>query len=381
MRVLTVDVEASGANKANPFGRNNKLCCVGLFDGINYSFVDIEHSALPYSVGLEQIAQAFAQAELVIGFHLKYDLNWLRRYIPSLVIPCVHDCQLAQFILDAQTSSYPSLNDALTKYNLPLKDDRIKREYWDQGRSTLEVPCELLREYNEYDCRGTYEVYKRQVELLKGNQKVLFRLHCDDLLVLQEMEFNGLFYDSEESLRLAKGVEQELALVYDELKPFSQDRPINWNSPKQCSAVLYGGTIPFRVREATTRVLKDGTVKEGERWGLVEVTYPRLVEPLEKTELQDGSYSTDEATLRSLNTTGSAKKLTQLILKVSELDKLKGTYYEGMPKIIEKMEWPKNTIHANISQCVARTGRTASSKPNAQNMDPRLKTLFYSRYA
>ena len=381
MRVLVCDVEASGPNKANPFGLSNKLACVGLFDGVNYFFVDVEHSSLPYAAGLEQIAQAFALAELVIGFNIKYDLHWLRRYIPSLPRKPVFDCQLAQFILNAQASSYPSLNDVLCHYALHPKDDRIKHEYWDQGRSTLEVPVELLREYNEGDCRGTHNIYLRQRQLLKGNQEVLFRLHCDDLLVLQEMEFNGLLYDSDESLRLAGEIGEQLKDLYDELRPFGNDRAVNWNSPKQCSAVLYGGSIAFKVREKTERTLKSGEQKFGERWGELEVAYPRLVDPIEGTELQDGSYKTDEATLRSLaGGSKETKGLIKLILKVSELDKLKGTYYEGMPKIIDKMEWPKNTIHANISQCVARTGRTASSKPNAQNMDPRLKPLFYSRY-
>jgi DNA polymerase I-like protein with 3'-5' exonuclease and polymerase domains len=242
------------------------------------------------------------------------------------------------------------------------------------------VPVELLREYNEYDCTGTYQVYLRQRELLKGNKAVLFRLHCDDLLVLEEMEFNGLLYDSEESLRLAESIGEQLKEVYDELRPFTQGNTVNWNSPKQCSAVLYGGSISFPVRESTRRVLKDGSVKQGERWGSKDVLYVQLVEPIEKTKLADGTGSTDEATLRSLKPTGNAKALIKLILKVSELDKLKGTYYEGMPKIIDKMEWPKNMIHGNLNQCVTKTGRTASSKPNVQNMDPRLKPLFYSRY-
>jgi DNA polymerase I-like protein with 3'-5' exonuclease and polymerase domains len=379
-RILTVDVEASGANKANPFGRSNKLCCVGLFDGINYSFVDIEHSALPYARGLEQIASAFEQAELIVGFNIKYDLNWLRRYIPNLCLGAVFDCQLAQFILDAQTSSYPSLNDVLQRYGLPLKDDRIKLEYWDQGKSTLEVPVEMLREYNEYDCRGTYEVYLRQKTQLKGNQAVLFRLHCDDLLVLHEMESNGLLYNVEESLKLATELEQELQLVYNDLKPFTQGYDINWNSPKQCSAVLYGGDIAFRIRERTERTLKDGTVKVGERWGTTTATYPRYIDPLDGTELKDGSYETNEDALRSLRATGPAKRLVESILRVSQLDKLKGTYYEGIPKTIRRMDWEPNTIHGNISQCVAKTGRTASSKPNIQNFDPALKPLFYSRY-
>ncbi len=380
MKILTVDVEASGDNNANPFGRSNKLCCVWLLSNGNYSFVDIEHSALPYSSGLEQIASAFAQAELIIGFNIKYDLNWLSRYIPNLHYPPVWDCQLCQFILDAQTNSYPSLDDVLTKYNLPLKDTRIKDEYWEKGLQTLDVPIELLREYNEADCRLTYEVYLRQVKLLQGNQKVLFRLHCDDLLVLQAMEANGLLYNVKESLTLATKLEAELKDTYELLKPFAQNYEVNWNSPKQCSAVLYGGTIQFPIRERTERTLKDGTLKVGERWGTVTHTFQRLIEPIEGTELKDGSYETNENALRSLKATDPAKSLVELILQVSTLDKLKGTYYEGIPKTIRLMDWEPNTIHGNISQCVARTGRTASSKPNIQNFDPRLKELFYSRY-
>ncbi len=380
MRTLTIDVEASGVEKANSFSQSNKLCCVGLFDGINYSFVDIEHSALPYTVGLEQIASAFEQAELIVGFNVKYDLNWLRRYIPDLRIPPVWDTQLGQFILDAQTNSYQSLNSVLSHYGMPLKDERIKNEYWDQGKSTLEVPVELLKEYNEYDCRGTYAVYQKQKALLRGVQATLFRLHCDDLLVLQAMEANGLLYNTEESLRLAGDIEQELSLVYNDLKPFALGQPVNWNSPRQCSVVLYGGTIQFDVREPTSKVLKDGTVKVGERWGKQSVLYPRLIDPREGTELLNGSYSTDADALRSLKASGPAKVLIQLILRVSELDKLRGTYYLGIPNIIRRMDWEPNTIHGNVSQCVAKTGRTASSKPNIQNFDPRLKPLFYSRY-
>ncbi len=108
---------------------------------------------------------------------------------------------------------------------------------------------------------------------------------------------------------------------------------------------------------------------------------PRLIEPLKGSELKkDGYYSTDEQTLRSLRATGVSKGVIQLILKRSGLEKRRGTYYSGLPELRESQGWHKGTLHGQLNQCVARTGRLSSSKPNLQNFDGEIKELFYSRY-
>jgi len=48
--------------------------------------------------------------------------------------------------------------------------------------------------------------------------------------------------------------------------------------------------------------------------------------------------------------------------------------------LIEEQNWKRNMIYGQLNQCVARTGRLSSSKPNLQNFDGEIKTLFYSRY-
>ena len=45
------------------------------------------------------------------------------------------------------------------------------------------------------------------------------------------------------------------------------------------------------------------------------------------------------------------------------------------------MNWETNVLHGQLNQCVARTGRLSSSKPNLQNFDGEIKQLFGSRYA
>jgi hypothetical protein len=156
----------------------------------------------------------------------------------------------------------------------------------------------------------------------------------------------------------------------------------NFNSKDHLSCLLYGGRITIPKKEVI------GVYKTGERKGQVKEgwkdhTYdmPRLIEPLKGSELKkDGYYSTDEQTLRSLRGTGVSKGIIQLILKRSGLEKRRGTYYSGLPELRENQGWSKGSLHGQLNQCVARTGRLSSSKPNLQNFDGEIKELFYSRY-
>jgi DNA polymerase I-like protein with 3'-5' exonuclease and polymerase domains len=56
------------------------------------------------------------------------------------------------------------------------------------------------------------------------------------------------------------------------------------------------------------------------------------------------------------------------------------TYYRGLLKLATELNWKENKIHGQLNQCVARTGRLSSSKPNLQNFDGGIKGLFYSRF-
>ncbi len=380
---IVVDTESTTFQTGNPFSKRNRLMCIGTYSikEDQYWYRPIEHNGLPYNKQCRMTkAYLTNNNPIIIGFNLKYDIHWLRRYIPDLKIKKVWDCQLAQFIINDQTTRYPSLNDCLAQYGLPQKDERIKVEYWDRGIDTDQVPEELLREYNQKDCELTAALYEKQVPLLTGNKLRLFELHCADLLVLEEMEFRGLMYDTKQSISEALTVGQELSAVIVKLDELIGRNDVNWNSPKQVSAILYGGSISFPCRVPTERTLKDGTIKRGERNGHLDESFVRLVEPCDGTENANG-WSTDEDTLRSLNATGKAKEIISLVLKQSELDKLVGTYYNGLPDLITQMDWELDTLHGNINQVVAKTGRTSSSQPNLQNFDGRLKPLFFSRFA
>ena len=73
-------------------------------------------------------------------------------------------------------------------------------------------------------------------------------------------------------------------------------------------------------------------------------------------------------------------KILSILLTRATLEKRRSTYYIGVPALSDTMGWTNNLIHGQLNQCVAKTGRLSSSKPNLQNFDGEIKSLFTTRY-
>lgn len=379
---LVVDVETTISNKGNPFDKTNKLCFVGLKDGGLYS---IEYDDDPYKEKLDEIQRRINEATTLVGFNIKFDLHWLRRYGINYSHCRIHDCQLVHFMLTGQQESYPSLNGVASYYNLGSKLDTIADEYWKNNIDTPNIPRELLEDYLQQDLDLTEQVYLKQLEDIENNShiKKLISLHNQDLLVLEEMESNGLLYDEALSVTKGEELEREIDKLDEWLFTHHNCVGFNPNSTDHLSAFLYGGSIILRHR-VTCGVFKTGARagETKERWEDYTVEFPRLVNPLRGTELKkEGLYSTDETTLRSLRGSKKAKEIIEVLLFRSTLEKRLTTYYQGLVNLIRQSNWDNNMIYGQLNQCVARTGRLSSSKPNLQNFDGEIKQLFGSRYA
>jgi DNA polymerase I-like protein with 3'-5' exonuclease and polymerase domains len=380
IETLTFDFETSCFQKGNPFSQQNKAVCLAL----KLDTPEAELVRTHWEFDDVRIKNVFTKANLGIAFNAKFDLHWSRRV--QLPLPSrIWDCQLAEFILENQTNPYPSLNDACEKYGIPVKLDIVKLEYWEKGIDTCDVPRTILQEYAEGDVERTYRVYLKQKEQFENEAKhkyTLFKMCCADLLVLAEMEWNGLLFDqSMAQERSLVGKEKLNELRYSILGDYS-NLPINLGSGDHLSAFLYGGTIVDEIR------VPNGVYKTGAKTGLPryqiirnKIDFPRQFLPLEKSELKkEGFFSTDEATLRSLKGTKEKKKVLEQLDEYAKLDKVCGTYYEGINKLITEMDWPANELHGQFNQVVARTGRLSASRPNTQNFGSDAKKLIYSRY-
>lgn len=374
---VTVDIECTTKAKGNPFNQLNKLVTIQVKKSDSPPIIFTKEN-------FNESINSLSSASVVIGFNLKFDLHWLRREL-GYEAKCVWDCQLAEFILSGQTWKYPDLNTTLLNYGFEPKIDKVK-EYWDQGYDTDEIPIEILHEYGAYDVEGTYNVFLKQVQRFKeGDPRLfkLFRLHCNDLLVLEEMEFNGIVYDEEASLKASQDYQAQLNHLEAKIHAFVPNVPcFNIDSRDHVSCLLYGGTITDEVR-VPIGVYKTGQKVGQPRYKIMKPTYdlPRIVEPLKNSELKkEGYFSTEESTLLSLKPNKSVKSLITWLLERVKIVKLKSTYLEGLPKTIKDHGWLPNMLHSTLNQCVATTGRLSSVRPNQQNFLKEAKKFCITRY-
>lgn len=390
IKILVIDTEFTVGNwkkgqGGDPFDPRNKLCLVGCLSmgGGTAKAYKIEYDDEPFGESLAELQSLINEHDLLVLFNAKRDLHWLRRYGIKFQDKRIWDVQLVHFIITGQENPYPSLNGVADYYNLGQKDDVIQTEYWDKGIDTNEIPLEKLVPYLHQDLTLTGNCYEKQQVDLKDNPAMhrLVVLDNIDLLILEEMEWNGILYDLEESQRKAEQVRDEILALDNALTTLVGDYPINWSSDDHRSCILYGGSITSKSR------VVDGLYKTGKKAGqpkhrvvLQEYRFDRLINPLNRTELnKDGYWSTAEPILRQLKAYGKAKDIIAILLGRSKLEKVVSSYFDGIPKICGSMGWG-NTIHGTLNQCVAATGRLSSSKPNLQNNPKEINLLFRSRF-
>jgi DNA polymerase I-like protein with 3'-5' exonuclease and polymerase domains len=370
MNLLSLDCETTTWSKGNPYDSRNELVC--------YSYATGTYSGAVR--GLEGLEELIWEADLVIGFNFKFDLHWLIQYeIYQLRDRQVWDVQIAEFILSHQTNRFPSLNGTCEKYGIPLKEDIVKTEYWDKGVNTDQIPWDVLSSYAEHDAKITLLCYHEQRKLMTPAQVKLCYLMCQDLQILQEMEMNGILFDEELCNSRSLEVDDKISEIKEQLASIYPSVPINFGSNDHLSAFLYGGVVKEDSKEHV------GFFKTGMKVGqpkykniVIEHVLPRAYEPLKGSEMQkEGIYATDEGTLRKLK---GKKALVSLILDLSKLEKLSGTYYKGLVKLRREMNWEEGILHGQFNQTTAQTGRLSSSKPNLQNFSTELQDIFVSAY-
>lgn len=342
--LLCLDVETTTLDTGSPFNPDNRLCSVGLGTTLVNTY-DIEYSHSPYKDQLSSICDELHGADLLVGFNIKFDLHWLRRYgiLPKPKTK-LWDVQLAFFIMTGQNHPYPSLAQVAEHYGLPGKMDKIK-QYWDDGIDTPDIPWWELDEYLKQDVSLTYQLFQIQSKEVSAKQLKNILRASTDLLMTGEMEWNGLLYDKELSIARgdvldaeAKSLQQELVDEYAKILPL----PINWNSNTQLSKVLYGGELEETIREPY-----EYTYKSGARQGITATRYkiavvkhmaPRLYDPLPKSETaKEGVFKTDEGTLLSIKTKNPlARFILDRVTYLAKLQKKLNTYFYGIPQKMEE---------------------------------------------
>lgn len=381
MLIRAIDTETPKFDKKHPwkgnvYGDPRGIVCWSWTDTKGKGASDM------WNGGSKDEVQALVdhKTSLLVFFNGKHDVGYLRKAGVDLSKTKVWDVQLGEFVLERQLVKFPSLNDTCKKYGLRQKLDVVKTEYWDKGIDTCDVPPDILLPYAALDPELTLECYYAQIKLMTPAQRVLVSLMSQDMLVLQEMEWNGIPYDEQLCNQRSEEIALEIDSIKADLSKIYNDIPINFGSNDHLSAFLYGGTIKEDVK------VFDGFFKTGLKKGepkyknaVKEHILPQLFKPLDGSEVKkDGFYQTNEGVLKKLK--GKNKPILEKLLRLSKLEKLNGTYYLGLPSLNEEMHWPPGMLHGQFNQTLATTGRLSSSKPNQQNFATEIQDIFVSRY-
>jgi DNA polymerase I-like protein with 3'-5' exonuclease and polymerase domains len=378
-----VDCETSIIDNGHPFNPNAKLVVTGIMP-CDAQWNQTKDVIYVYDNSLLQ--ECLEQYSTLLLFNAKFDLHHIRRNTSIDWFKYhVRDSQYSEFLITNQRSVMPALDDIALKYLNEQKIDVVRTEYWEKGIDTSSIPKDILETYLEKDLDLTRRCYQEQEKILRDQGKLaLYRLGCADLLVLQDMEYNGIKYDKENSLKKGLTLDQQLETLASRIVTHSSIPNFNINSGDHVSLLLYGGVHTYDVR-VPVGLYKTGPKTGQPRYKVLEQTIecPRLVEPPPRSELKkEGFFSVDEQTLLSIKTKDKeVKQLIHDLLEYSKIEKLNGTYFKGLPKLINEKEWNDNIIHGQLNQCVAVTGRLSSSKPNQQNFDPSAKALCITRYS
>ena len=244
---------------------------------------------------------------------------------------------------------------------------------------TDKIPWEILSDYAAFDAHLTRLCYDSQIKLMTPEEIKLCRIQCEDMMILMEMEQNGLPFDEELCNTRSKELDIEIESLKAELKAIYPNVPINFGSNDHLSAFLYGGIVKEDSKEFVGYYKTGARANEPKYKNIViEHQLPRLYTPLKGSEMaKEGNYSTNEGTLRKLK---GKKGVLDKILHLSKLEKLNGTYYNGLVQLRKEMNWEPNVLHGQFNQTTAISGRLSSSKPNLQNFASDLQDIFISKY-
>lgn len=244
----------------SPFYPSNKLVSIGWgwVENGGYTEAAYEyfyHKAEPpcptkVTLAREAFQQALDEADIVVGFNLRHDMQWVLSCGFNYDGP-IFDCMVAEYILQrGQKRNSLSLEATAERYDVFRKKGDLVRDYLDREIQFDEIPVDVVTEYGSADVRSTGELYIKLLEEYSGPSKGMARildLANEFCAVLTEMEMNGIKIDKDALDAVEKEFRDEQVILQERLQKIAydvmQDRPINLGSPEQLSWVIYSRKV------------------------------------------------------------------------------------------------------------------------------------------
>jgi DNA polymerase-1 len=263
-----------------------------------------------------------------VGHDLKADLIVLGRHgVPLAGLDL--DTMLAGYLLDANRSSQALEPLALEQVGYKALDEDAVRGKGAKARPFAELPPDALVDYaGERTDLALQLADAFEPALSRESLNGVYRdLELPLVPILAGLERTGVRVDVPALTAQAARVEHELGALAAEIYRLAGET-FNIGSPRQLAEILFDKLkLPVLKRTGTTR------------------TASTAVEVLEEL--------------------AQSHDLPRMILEWRGLSKLKGTYIDALPSLVNP---ETGRVHTQFNQAVAATGRLSSSDPNLQNI-------------
>ena len=266
-----------------------------------------------------------------IGHNIKYDMLILKWYGYELAGD-TFDSMLAHFVIEPDgKNGMDALSERYLGYEPVHIEELIGKKGKGQG-SMRDVEPEKIKDYAAEDADITLQLKNVFLPKLKEKEveKVFYEVDNPLVKVLAAMEFEGIRIDEKFLKEYSKELEKEAKAAEESVYKQAGVR-FNLASPKQLGEVLFD---------------------------------KMQIDPKAK-KTKTGQYATGEDVLLKL---ASKNKIVDDILSFREFTKLKSTYVDALPLMINKKT---GRVHTSYAQAVAVTGRLSSNNPNLQNIPVR----------
>ncbi len=263
-----------------------------------------------------------------IAHNLKFDYEVLQTF--GIEVKGLYfDTMIASYLLNPGTRQHGLDALAFTElgYKMQPITDLIGEKKSEQINLS-EVQIEKVANYSCEDADITWQLYEKLSEKLDDAiiNGVLNKIEIPLIKVLAEMEKNGVKIDIKFLNKMSQELESRIKNLETNIYKIS-GHEFNVASPKQLKEILFDK-------------LKIST------------------QGLNKTKT---GVSTAAGELDKLK---GKHKIIDLILEFRELSKLKNTYIDPLPKLVDK----NDRVHTSFNQTITATGRLSSSSPNLQNI-------------
>lgn len=274
-----------------------------------------------------------------VGQNAKFDMLILSRYGVH-VAPLAFDSMLASYVLDPDKQHNM---DALAErwlYYSPISITTLIGEKKSSQKSMRDIDAARVAEYAAEDADVTLKLCHKLRDALHEQDLLSFaqRVEFATVPVLVTMERNGICINTQALSGLGEFMRSEAKRLEQEI----------WNEAGE---------------EFTIASPKQ----------LAEVLFEKLMLPSSK-KTKTG-YSTDSSVLTELADT---YPIAQMILDYRQVEKLRSTYVESLPRLINPAT---GRVHTTFNQTVAATGRLSSTDPNLQNIPIRTELGLQIRKA